>query len=362
MSKSKLIQLLASFIFFLRKKTLTNSKIRWVVCSGSVGKTIMRRSLFLSLSKIKTEKFLTLNSDYCNEIGVICALLNIQDFSVFTLKSWIEILTKQPIDNSYVLIEIGADFRLDIDWFLKRWSPSIVILTMGTNYHWTTQIESVLRSRLRLCQSLLPNGKIYISQSDTVHTSLLIKENVFFNMINSNLEDIYFYPRTLLKEWSRSEGWEESSFIPFSKNRFEVNKFGEVTMIKDVYKVTPVCFAYFLKSFLNSNGKVKILIMTEIRPLEVDVSKLYKSYLTEMKKIHKIYFYGDVKVYNFLSKNLNNVYWFNKEKLLVEILNLKNDLNQNYVVGIKTSAFYKELKQELSIFEKENFNKIIELK
>ncbi|KXJ98691.1 MAG: hypothetical protein UZ19_OD1000671 [Parcubacteria bacterium OLB19] len=323
MFKSKIIKLLASFIFLLRKKTLTNSKVKWVVCSGSVGKTIMRRSLFLSLSKIKTEKFLTPNTDYCNEIGVLCAFLDIKNFFVFSIKSLVEIFTKKPISDSYVLIELGADFRLDIDWFLKRWSPSIVILTMGTSYHWTKEIEAVLRSRLRLCQSILPNGKIYVSEDDFVHLSLLKKENIIFNKIDNNLEDIYFYPREVLIAWSVLEGWGEIEFISFNKNRFEVIKSEGKTIIKDTYKVTPVCFAYFLKSVLHARGDKKILLITEIRPLKVDVAGLYKIYLADLKKINKIYFYGDVKVYNFLSQNLNNVYWLNKKKLSLEILDLK---------------------------------------
>lgn len=347
MYKAKLINLLASFIFLVRKRSLINSRIKWVVCSGSVGKTMMRKSLFLSLSKIKTDKFITLNSDYCNELGVICSLLSIQNFSVFSLQSWMDIFMKQPIQNSYVLIELGADFRFDIDWFLKRWSPSVVILTMGTDYAWTQEINNVLSSRLRLCQSILDNGKIYISEFDDVHISLLESEDVVFNKVSNNKNDVYSYPQVVLKEWSHEEGWEEQAFIPFNKNRFEITKFSGLTIIKDTYKVTPVCFAYFLKQVLQASGDVKILIITEIRPREVSLNNLYKNFLADMEGFNKIYFYGNEDVFDFLAKNLNNVFWLDKEKIATEIISIKNSLPKNSVLGIKTSAFYKELKNNL---------------
>ncbi len=355
MSKSTLIRCIASLVLLLRSYSLTNSKIKWVVCSGSVGKTIMRRSLFLSLTEIKTDRFITLNSDYCNELGVICSLLNIQNFSVFSLQSWIDIFTKQPIQDSYVLIELGADFRLDIDWFLKRWSPSIVILTMGTDFSWTKQIEAVLNSRIRLCRSILPNGKIYVSEHDDIHLSLLESANVIFNKVFNNKNDVYSYPQVVLKEWSHEGGWEKPTFISFKENRLQITKFGGFTMIKDVYKVTPACFAYFLKQVLHSGGDTKILIITEIRPLEFSISNLYKNFLADMEGFNKIYFYGNEDVFDFLAKNLNNVFWLEKGNFYGEVLKIKSELNKNSVLGIKTSAFYKEIRRDLLLLEKENF-------
>lgn len=340
--KTIIIRLLANFVYTVRYQSLTDAKVKWVVCSGSVGKTIMRRSLFQTLSSLTSTRFITLNSDYCNEIGVLCTLLDIQNFSVYSWKSWQDIFSKQPIENSYVLIELGADFRLDIDWFLKRWSPTIVILTMGTNYHWTEEIDKVLASRLRLCQSILPNGKIYVSELDSVHLDLLLAKNINFNTIKHK-QDIYSYPQVVLTDWCKQAGWEQQALLPFKKNRFDVIELDGVTIIKDTYKVTPVCFGYFIKQVIDAKGDTKILIITEIRPLSVNVADLYKKFLVDLRFFNKIYFYGDKNVYDFLSNNLDNIVWLDKETLGASLSDINSELNMRCVLGIKTSAFYKEL-------------------
>lgn len=339
-----LIRTIASLVFFCRSKDLSDSRIKFIVCTGSVGKTIIRRSLVDSLSVKAESKFVTPKTDYCNELGVILAILEIEDFSFFSYSSWVKLFLKKPLKDKFIFIELGADFRLDIQWFLGRWSPYDVILTQATEIPWTKEISKVLASRIKLCRAVT-GGEIYISCRDNVHLKILRENKIPFILINHD-QDIYSYPSQLLINYCEQEI--ETTFIPFLTKRYTRFSLGKGVLIKDTHKVTPVCLAHFLNKLLIEETKEKILIMTEIRPVISNYEEVYKNFIPDLQLVDKIYFYGDKKVYLYLIKKLNNLIWVEKQDIQNIVLNLRRKLSEDSVtVGIKISSFY-----ELSPLEK----------
>ena len=337
--KSTLIRYIASCIFFLRSKSLSSEEVKFVVCTGSVGKTIMRRSLALSLDQNCSGTYFTLQTDYCNEMGVLLSLLRIESFSFLSPLSWVELFFKKPDKNGYILIELGADFRLDIDWFLKRWSPYTVILTQATTCPWTQVIDKVLYSRVRLCTSGCP-GSVFVSHYDAIHISLLKENSVNFITIEHS-PDIYSYPASVLLHWCKRESIEPPTFIPFTKNRFTYQKNDTSTLIKDIYKVTPECLTFFLNKILSEKTQKKIILISEIRPLLAPYENVYRDLLQKLQLIDEVYFVGDYSVYTYLAKECSNITSVTQSDILRVIQKFQKVLNKESVtIGVKISSHY----------------------
>lgn len=308
-----------------------------IVCTGSVGKTIMRRSLAQSIGE---DKAFTPKTNYCNEFGVLLSVLGIENFSIFSFKSWKKLLFKKPLSYQFILIELGADFRMDIDWFLKRWKPSFVIFTQGTEVAWTKDLARVIESRVRLCSDVDPKN-ILVSSGDGVHLKILKDKKVQFTLV-SHSDDVYSYAEEVFSVFFERNRFDCIQFKPFYKNRFSYKKKNDIILIKDMYKVTPVCLSNFLENMLKESKGEKILILNEIRPSIPEYGLVYDEFIHSLERVDKIYFYGDEKVFRYLSSRLNNIMLVSKGALGELVESIKKYLKREAVtVGIKTSSFYK---------------------
>lgn len=335
--KEILIKVLASLVFRLRKKTLSAESVKWIVCSGSVGKTIARRSIVDSLHFGEGEIF-TLKTNYCNEFGILLSLLQIDNFSFFSFQSWREIFTVKPKENSCIAIELGADFRLDIDWFLARWMPYLVVLNKATDIVWTPMIRDVLESRLRLCYAA--KEAIYVSALDKVHLDLLNKAGVKFLDIKHS-KGVYAYPEKLVIELDKTQQFDLKKVNIFLDERFSIERVGNNYLLKDTYKVTPVCFDYFVSQLLDIGEAKTTLIMSEIRPVLVEPKNIYQPFISQLKKISHIYFVGDRTIYKHLAGQLSNIEQIPVERLPGLYVDLEKEVKEGTLsLGIKVSSYY----------------------
>lgn len=329
---------MADAVLRLRYQMIEKACPQLVIVSGSVGKTIMRRALHHTFVQNKKKSF-TLDTDYVNEFGLLLSLFGIKKFHFWSMADWVLLLRTRPI-TGYVVIEMGADFRNDILWFLRYFKPAIVVLTQGTDIPWTGRVKSVLEERMLLAKHA--TECVFVSSLDTVHRRLLLDTNVRLQIVDVNSsDDIYGYPLALAARL----GCDKRDYIQeqCSTNRLTITDCHESLIFLDQYKVTPVCLSYILSRALNEEVHVRVLIMNEIRPLPVDFEIIYEAYIPMLQKFEKILYRGDGDVYRYLLSRLQNFELLNEMSadVTMNFLQQVNSRNQKSLVVVKTSSHYK---------------------
>lgn len=325
------IRWFASLVYFLLLNKFRGDAAIFCVVTGSVGKTIVRRTIGQSLPRTT----FTLHTDYVNEFGVILSALGIKRFSVLSIRSWCDLWSSRPVNDRLILVEMGADFRLDIQWFTKRFKTSVLILTKGTDTPWTPYIEKVFSQRMELANSVVgAGGDVYVASDDRVHLALL-NGNVVTHKVVVVTDDVYSYARLLTQHIAKRLGEECETPSTFTNQRLQTQVHDGVFFYCDTYKVTPVCFEVFLDRINADPGKDKILIMSEIRPTKASLSVLYDPYIGRLDRLTSILFVGDKKIFRYLAKKLDNISY------VADLNEITNDDIRYSVVGIKTAARYR---------------------
>ncbi|OIP77582.1 MAG: hypothetical protein AUK16_01435 [Parcubacteria group bacterium CG2_30_44_11] len=319
MSRAKviLIRVVASFVYCLRRRAILRVKNKWIVVTGSVGKTIMRQTLAGALRQAK-QNVVSLKSNYVNELGVLCTLFQIDNFSIKSLRSWWALLTKSPVSGAYLCIELGADFRTDILWFLKRFLPYAVFETTTCELDWTQVLQEVKVER-----NTLQHGST-------------------FTYVLDDTSEIYVPPVEATKTFLRHEKIElTEEIIPYSSGRLVQQTCQNAEIICDTYKVTPRCLTYSLTRCLNTKSSRKVFLMNEVRPLLVTPAFLYEPILAQLRQLDELYFVGNKQVYAYLKEQLRITYLEGSDvPKWKRVMQERIAGGESLCIGIKVSTYY----------------------
>ena len=338
-------RLIANVIFGVKRKELRNPKIKFLVFTGTVGKTTLRDAVVFGLKK---QGYRVESNDlgYSNEVGVLLTTLGIERFSVINFRHWLKVLRAQINEEKFVCVELGADFYRDIPWFLRRFTPTAVFISGVSEEDWVVKAENVTNDRKKLLDSVPKSGFIIYNIDDPPTKRLVERSNISAHKITFSLEnqDATLYA----KSWSKnifslplrealnkkelieiiysdrpytifsskplfepqiyaifaalsfiatingkriSEGiFDEYKFAP-QRLQFSRAKNGAV-ILEDSYKATPLCTFWFLKAAANTQAQKKILFITEMRPLTLNQNFFYEQLADLVRFAEKVYFLG----------------------------------------------------------------------
>lgn len=351
-------RILANAFFLLKKNRLKNNRAKFLVFTGTVGKTTLRDVAAYALKeagfRVQSNRL-----GYTNELGIILSALGLaNNFSFKKISSWKKLLAPSNADNDFILIELGADFYRDINWFLDKFSPFAVFLSGIAAQSWSENINVIAAERKKLLENVPANGCVIYNLDDDQIKNLILKNKVKAKKISFSLENknatIYTGYRTktilsqsfllnkriteqinirfesdeLIFKFSRplfdpqvyglmsAIGFLKflsanfsSSFIEkiehcgFSSERLQMHfaKNGAL-IIEDSYKATPLCTFWFLEISEKIKARKKILIITEMRPLRINAKKYYCLLAQKIDFADEIYFLGPRKIFNLVSK------------------------------------------------------------
>lgn len=353
------IRIIANTVFFLKKEEIEKANLRFLIFTGTSGKTTMKDIVYTTLHGLNIPVERSIHG-YNNELGVLLTILNTQDFSVKNPKDWLNLLKKKVIKNRFICIELGADFYKDTDWFLNKFSPYGVFISASDDSSWSRNIFELEEDRKKLFNAVGPEGFIAYNHDDT-RIKKLLKEsdssaklllfslkknsndsifvefwknpfgmlpvnkavsmpdaltvNIYCKEYTINLSKAIFEPQVyaILATYACIYHISPTSLekvnaavtgYQFSENRLQVYvaKNGAI-IIEDSYKATPLCTSWYLGVASKLIAKRKVLIMTEMRPLTFNVSNHYKEIAKLSLFAEKIFFLGPHKLFKIVYDN-----------------------------------------------------------
>jgi UDP-N-acetylmuramyl pentapeptide synthase len=353
-----LTRILANTLFFLKRREFKAAKFKFLIFTGTVGKTTLREAVTYALRELGIPVESN-NLGYSNELGVLLTTLGYSELSLKNPLTWFSLLNKKLPTERFICIELGADFYRDIKWFLKRFNPFAVFISGITKDSWSRDVREVFEERKRLLEATSQSGFIFYNLDDPATVELIQKSNTSTETVSFSL-DISKNAAVVLDAWSKNifarpitEIFEEKERIIFIVERVRVelllhrsifepqvyailatfafiqrifpNRIGELKkrfenyefskdrlqmfkaknnalIIEDSYKATPLCTYWFLDMSARISAKKKILILTEMRPLTFKVSDFYSKLANKVKCAELVYFLGPNKYLHVLQK------------------------------------------------------------
>lgn len=374
-------KIIASAIYLARKRAIKNSQPSFVVFTGTSGKTTARYLVAYTLKKLGYS-VISPKIGYTNELGIILATLDIEKASLKKFTTWVSIFKKKIPKNAFICIELGADFRNDIPWFLKRFKPSIVVVT-GVDYqHWSNSRRSIVEHRKRLIESAPHNGavifgsknedvemhavpnlkaKVFRANSSNQYTDELTPSyvlnpgNATFNYIGRKYSfrfSRYLFQPQIEALASTIAVVDFLDKLPDLKNdffnnyispeeRLEIHALNSDSLIiADTYKAVPKCTEWLLKTVGRIKCNKKILVLSEMRPPVNDVDFFYGRLSDHLTFFSKIYFVGSSSVYKVLQKKNDYVERVSPGSYEGLSKKIRRELEKNSVVLIKGAEYY----------------------
>ncbi len=111
------------------------------------------------------ERVVAARTGYTNELGIVLAVFGLTATSLRRASTWRRLLWGSPLTDAWILVELGADFRHDIPWFLRYFSPEAAIMVSESDTHWRKETASVEQERSALLQAVPTSGCAIIPSS-----------------------------------------------------------------------------------------------------------------------------------------------------------------------------------------------------
>lgn len=351
-----LIRIIANFIYFLKKKELSKNQLKFLVFTGTVGKTTLRDAIAFSLQRLGF-KVQSSTLPYTNELGILLTALGLNNFSPKKISSWQQLVKKRIVHEEFICIELGADFYQDIEWFLKRFKPFAVFISGIAEKSWSRDVNKIFMERKKLLEHVAENGFIFYNLDDNPTQELIQKSKIRANLLNFSLNNSQ--AAIFIKRWTQNIylkdvkdifNFDESVTIKISDRQFDLSftrplfepqiyalaaalgfadlllskrvniNFNHIfdnysflprrlglfkaknnaLIIEDSYKATPMCTFWYLEMARRIKAKKKILLLTEIRPLKINIENFYQALTERIKFFDSVYFWGPHKTFNFL--------------------------------------------------------------
>lgn len=338
-------RLIANAIFWIKRRGLVSPKVKFLVFTGTVGKTTLRDTVAFGLKR-KGYGVESNNLGYSNEVGILLTALGIKKFSAKSIHDWFKLFRTNNKKERFACIELGADFYRDIKWFIKRFTPTAVFISGIAEKDWAGKAEHILSDRKKLLESVPKSGHLIYNVDDRptvrlIEISHILAKKATFSLWNENTS-------AYVKSWSRNifsfplrEIFHKKEYIEiiydgnscritfnqplfesqiyailaasvfiaaltgdriteklfseyrFSSRRLQFSKAkNNAVILEDSYKATPLCTAWFLGAAANIRARKKILVLTEMRPLTFNNEYCYKQLADMVRFATKVYFLG----------------------------------------------------------------------
>lgn len=345
-----IIRMCANILYVLKKRELRSGRLKFLVFTGTVGKTTLRETVQHTIHGLG----LPVQSNelgYSNELGILLTTLGFSRISLKNPLSWIQLIQKSVQKDSFICIELGADFYADIPWFLKHFVPYAVFIDGVARESWSRDIVLINAERTALLQAVPEEGYIYYNADDTetarlctesksvahqasfslgahtdataileawsknmygdrnntttffdtvrirsgeMHIDFALKRVVFEPQVHSMLAAVLFVSTQFLERVQEVQAVIEH--YSFSKQRLQVTRAKNgATLIEDSYKATPLCTSWFLTMSARIPARRKILFITEMRPLTFNIVLFYTQIAFLLKHVDAVYFLGPQK-------------------------------------------------------------------
>lgn len=391
-----LIRTVANILFFLKRREFKSAKLKFLVFTGTVGKTTFKDTVTRALRSLD----IPVQSNqlgYSNELGILLTAFGYSEFSLKNPLAWFSLLKRELPKEGFICIELGADFYRDIKWFLNKFDPFAVFISGIANNSWSRDVKEVFEERKYLLEAVPQSGFVFDNLDDPATTELIQKSNISAQTIGLSLNSSK-NAEAFLDEWSKNiytrpitEIFEHKervvftvggvrvelllhrpifepqvyailatfAFIQrllpdrlvelkqafenyeFSKDRLQIFKAKNgALIIEDSYKATPLCIYWFLDMSVRVSAKKKILVITEMRPLTFTVSRFYSKLADKIGFAELIYFLGHTKYFNALYKTQSRVKHLDKKDYLVAADEILKNSSSGDLILLKGSFRY----------------------
>lgn len=366
------IRLIANVIYFLRKQTLLIGHARFVVFTGTSGKTLARSSTAYALRKTG-HTVISPPYGYTNELGIVLAALGVESTKLFSLSGLRSVFFGKLHHETYVCVELGADWYPDTNWFLKRFKPFGICLTNTTKDEWVRPLsviweekkhlvenissygfvcfsshnESSKKIRELLLSSSVPVGEFTVTEKDATTCKYSVNNNN--TQFNSSYTALFPYREAFGTALSclyalgikiTSEGF-FSEYIPV-KDRLLITRLASgATLMADTYKAIPQCAEYVLQLARSRSEENKIVVFSEMRPVWKNKEKHYNHVASLLKDFSQVYFIGPTDIAELLSKQLPNLFIIKNSQEYTDLAKkITSNTGPETLYVVKGSAHY----------------------
>lgn len=370
-------EIVSEYLYILKKAELKKDFLKFLVFTGTAGKTISRQFVFQLLKNFHFDAE-SQPQGYTNKIGIILSALSFEKFSFKKFSYWQKFYKAKINKKKFILIELGADFRNDINWFLKKWKPFAVFLTALSEEPWIRDIKEIVEEKIKLLHSVFSEGFIFFNDDCQIINNLIKKNqfpvkpigisiykqsDVFVKGWTKNLynlppkeifqnkekltlnvfgEEIFFefpfcifepqiyaicfgiaFLKKILENKIRNIRLKEilAKNLSFPAHRLEVSRAKNgALIIDDSYKCIPYCLNYCVEMAKKIKANKKILFLADFYPMPPNPENFLEYFSSKFKIFEKIYFWGKEKNYSFLKGKGLPVFKIKKENLS-EIVN-----------------------------------------
>ncbi len=320
-TRNILIRLIANCIYFLRYRTIRASGSRFIVFTGTSGKTLARSATTYALRKAGCS-VISPPYGYTNELGIVLAALGIESLHLFSLKGVAQALTSCPPQGAYICVEVGADWYPDIPWFVKRFAPWGVCVTDVVADEWTRPRAAIWNEKRELIKHIPADGFLCYSKHNTSLDELRSfkisneQRREFYSsehVSSSRLADLLPYAEAFgcavscLQIIDKSVSIQEDFFDGYTPvaERLSISSLSNGAMlVADTYKAIPQCTEYVVKLALSLPAKHRIAVMSEMRPLWRNMREHYVRVASLLKSFDRVYFVGPQQVVAILLESL----------------------------------------------------------
>jgi UDP-N-acetylmuramyl pentapeptide synthase len=357
-AKQIIIRGIASIVFLIKRKEFKTSNLKFLVFTGTVGKTTLRDAMAHTLKGLGIPVFSN-KLGYSNELGILLTAMEVQKFSLKNPTDWLNLLKRKVPKEGFVCVELGADFYKDISWFLKRFTPFAVFISSVASEVWSKNMISISHGRQLLLEKIPKSGFVIYNLDDFETVDLIKKSNTLAKAISFSLGKIgsdntlmgwskNVYSKNINKIFEADEridlrvGKKEFNFLlkrsvfepqiyailaafsfihnifpsrlkelpnlfknyKFSTNRLQFFKAKNgALIIEDSYKTIPFSSYWFIDMSKSVIAKKRILVTTEMRPLNFKIEYFYNKLAQKLIHMDLIYFLGPEKYFKILKKD-----------------------------------------------------------
>lgn len=403
-ARQLLIRIFANLLFLLKKRGLQATRVKFLVFTGTVGKTTTRDAVAHGLKSLGIPVFSN-KLGYSNELGILLTIFECPEFSLKNPLKWISLLKKKVPTEGFVCVELGADFYQDIKWFLKKFTPFVVFVGGVSTESWSRDVREIFKERKALLEAVPRFGFVIYNMDDVGAVELVKKSGTKAQKSGISLRRGNKEADGLLNDWSncifpQSLREQEktiftvykqkielrltrAAFEPqiygilaafvfvkkmfpnrilelpksfkeyqFSKDRLQIFKAASrATIIEDSYKATPFCTSWFLGMAQHLSAEKVILILTEMRPLTFDAEHFYSQ--LPIGFANKVYFAGPKKYFEILRKQNTNIQLLDTDNYGRIVKEILGNSSERDLILLKGSSRYRLNKLRDLLMEKD---------
>lgn len=373
MSRSILIRIIAGGIYLLRRSSLRDSNARFLVFTGTSGKTLARSAVSYALRKTN-HTVISPPYGYTNELGIVLAALGIESVHLFSWSGLRRVITGHAPPDAYICIEIGADWREDTDWFLKRFQPYGVCITDVSKKEWTYTLSTIWNAKEKLIACVPQSGFVcWSAKNESIEriremrfsdTRIQAEISSFatggddsFTYIEGGRDHVFRSRLAGYMPYTEAFGFAietlkildnvpaETTFFtdyePPQERLAKTTLRSGARLIHDTYKAIPQCMDYVLNLALEKPAKKRIAVVSAMHPLFCNREAHYARMCERLALFDRVYVIGPPHVCAFIKKGLPDARVIGRMEEYARVADeLETQIDQGTIVVIKGAGRY----------------------